>query len=184
MRDILYLAINESLVKLSVFGVMNGYGRISLWMNRCTDSPSIICWKIGADCMKHTYFLTSYPGFLATSLVSQLIKDHHQDIEKIHLLVLPSLKEMAIKEIHILLKAINYVRIYLILFLGIFPRHRWISMLECTLMLYNWRFSHNIQKYMNIVPFPNFYSHSIMKGTCYAGWASVKAVKEFLLLGG
>lgn len=49
--------------------------------------------------MKHTYFLTGYPGFLASSLVSQLIKDHHQDIEKIHLLVLPSLKEKAAKEI-------------------------------------------------------------------------------------
>ncbi|PAV29766.1 3-beta hydroxysteroid dehydrogenase [Virgibacillus profundi] len=49
--------------------------------------------------MKHTYFLTGYPGFLASSLITQLIKDHKKDIEKIHLLVLPSLKDKAVKEI-------------------------------------------------------------------------------------
>ncbi|ASN06664.1 SDR family oxidoreductase [Virgibacillus necropolis] len=48
--------------------------------------------------MKNTYFLTGYPGFLATSLIRQLIHDH-QDIEHIHLLVLPNQESKAYEEI-------------------------------------------------------------------------------------
>ncbi|MFC4559080.1 SDR family oxidoreductase [Virgibacillus kekensis] len=50
--------------------------------------------------MKHTHFLTGYPGFLASSLTEQLIQDHHDSIQHIYLLVLPTLKDKAAKQIH------------------------------------------------------------------------------------
>lgn len=48
--------------------------------------------------MKYTFFLTGYPGFLASSLIRQLIQDHEQDIEQIYLLVLPDLEAEATRE--------------------------------------------------------------------------------------
>ncbi|MEN2767800.1 SDR family oxidoreductase [Ornithinibacillus xuwenensis] len=45
--------------------------------------------------MKHTYFITGFPGFLATSLVKQLIRDHYNNVEHIYLLVLPSQQSIA-----------------------------------------------------------------------------------------
>ncbi|WP_255259734.1 SDR family oxidoreductase [Lentibacillus sp. CBA3610] len=52
--------------------------------------------------MRHIYFLTGYPGFLATNLISQLIHDHRQHIDHIYVLVLPSLHETASREISLL----------------------------------------------------------------------------------
>lgn len=49
--------------------------------------------------MGHTYFLTGYPGFLASSLVKQLISDHLEAIDHIYLLVLPDLQDQATWEI-------------------------------------------------------------------------------------
>lgn len=49
--------------------------------------------------MGQTYFLTGYPGFLAGSLVKQLIHDHQQDIDHIYLLALPNLEDQATEEI-------------------------------------------------------------------------------------
>ncbi|WP_164669700.1 SDR family oxidoreductase [Virgibacillus doumboii] len=49
--------------------------------------------------MKHTYFLTGYPGFLASSLIRQLLDDHREEAEHIYLLVLPSLKDKASKQL-------------------------------------------------------------------------------------
>lgn len=49
--------------------------------------------------MKNTYFLTGYPGFLASGLIRQLIHDHQENIEHIYLLVLPHLEGKATKEI-------------------------------------------------------------------------------------
>ncbi|WP_099157421.1 SDR family oxidoreductase [Virgibacillus ndiopensis] len=49
--------------------------------------------------MNHTYFITGYPGFLASSLIKQLIDDHHTDIERVYLLILPSLQDQATEEI-------------------------------------------------------------------------------------
>lgn len=43
--------------------------------------------------------MSGYPGFLASSLIRQLIQDHKQDIEHIHLLVLPSQENKANEEI-------------------------------------------------------------------------------------
>ncbi|SDQ84201.1 SDR family oxidoreductase [Virgibacillus salinus] len=54
--------------------------------------------------MKHTYFLTGYPGFLASSLIKQLLHDHQKDIKHIYLLVLPSLQDKATQEINSLAK--------------------------------------------------------------------------------
>ncbi|SES67473.1 Thioester reductase domain-containing protein [Oceanobacillus limi] len=45
--------------------------------------------------MGQSYFITGYPGFLASNLLKQLIHDHHKNIEKIYLLVLPHFKEEA-----------------------------------------------------------------------------------------
>lgn len=53
----------------------------------------------GAIELKHTYFLTGYPGFLASSLIQQLIQDHQHNIKHVYLLVLPSLQDKANKEI-------------------------------------------------------------------------------------
>ena len=49
--------------------------------------------------MKNIYFMTGYPGFLASSLIRQLIDDHQQDIEHIYLFVLPSQEVKANEEI-------------------------------------------------------------------------------------
>ncbi|ASK60944.1 3-beta hydroxysteroid dehydrogenase [Virgibacillus phasianinus] len=49
--------------------------------------------------MEHIYLMTGYPGFLASSLIRQLIDDHQQDIKHIHLLVLPSQEKKAREEI-------------------------------------------------------------------------------------
>lgn len=57
--------------------------------------------------MKHTYFLTGYPGFLASKLITQLIHDHRKDIEQIYLLVLPSQHENASSRIKHLVKNIG-----------------------------------------------------------------------------
>lgn len=46
--------------------------------------------------MKHSFFITGFPGFLASSLLEQLIVDHHPDIAHIYLLVLPSQEKLAI----------------------------------------------------------------------------------------
>ncbi|WP_404451583.1 SDR family oxidoreductase [Virgibacillus necropolis] len=45
--------------------------------------------------MKNTFFITGYPGFLASSLIRQLIHDHKTDLEHIYLLVLPSQEQKA-----------------------------------------------------------------------------------------
>lgn len=45
--------------------------------------------------MKQTYFLTGYPGFLASNLVEQLLTDHGDDIDHIYLFTLPHLKNHA-----------------------------------------------------------------------------------------
>ena len=39
--------------------------------------------------MKHSLFITGYPGFLASSLIRQLVKDHGNAIHHTYLLVLP-----------------------------------------------------------------------------------------------
>ncbi|MFZ3577381.1 SDR family oxidoreductase [Virgibacillus sp. DJP39] len=49
--------------------------------------------------MKNTFFVTGFPGFLATSLLQQLIHDHKKEIDQIHLLVLPSQCDQAIEQI-------------------------------------------------------------------------------------
>lgn len=45
--------------------------------------------------MKNTFFITGYPGFLASSLLRQLINDHNTNIEHICLLVLPNQEQKA-----------------------------------------------------------------------------------------
>ncbi|WP_010093833.1 SDR family oxidoreductase [Ornithinibacillus scapharcae] len=47
--------------------------------------------------MKYSYFITGFPGFLASSLLEQLIIDHHSSIHHIYLLVLPSQEKLAIE---------------------------------------------------------------------------------------
>lgn len=54
--------------------------------------------------MNHTYFLTGYPGFLASSLIRQLIFDHKRNIQHIYVLVLPSLMNKAEQELGELIK--------------------------------------------------------------------------------
>ncbi|RSK25730.1 3-beta hydroxysteroid dehydrogenase [Bacillus sp. HMF5848] len=44
--------------------------------------------------MGNTYFFTGFPGFIATSLIKQIIHDHYA-IDRIYLLVLPSMLEKA-----------------------------------------------------------------------------------------
>lgn len=39
--------------------------------------------------MQHVYFITGYPGFLASGLIRQLIKDYREQVKHIYLLVLP-----------------------------------------------------------------------------------------------
>jgi hypothetical protein len=46
--------------------------------------------------MSNIYFITGFPGFIASSLVTQLIKQYEP--EKIYFLVLESMKEQAYKE--------------------------------------------------------------------------------------
>ncbi|GGA85567.1 SDR family oxidoreductase [Ornithinibacillus halotolerans] len=45
--------------------------------------------------MKHSLFITGFPGFLASSLISQLIHDHNEKIDHIYLLVLPNQQKLA-----------------------------------------------------------------------------------------
>lgn len=45
--------------------------------------------------MKHTLFLTGYPGFLTGCLIHQLSQDHYNKIEHIYLLVLPEQEQKA-----------------------------------------------------------------------------------------
>src|SRR5699024_3708969 len=60
--------------------------------------------KIGVVIMGDTYFLTGYPGFLAGSLVKQLVHDHRETIDHIYMLALPNLLDQATEEI------MNYAR--------------------------------------------------------------------------
>lgn len=52
--------------------------------------------------MKHTYFYTGYPGFLASNLIRQLLHDYQKEIKHIYLLVLPILKDKATEELELL----------------------------------------------------------------------------------
>lgn len=45
--------------------------------------------------MKYSFFITGFPGFLASSLLEQLIIDHQSNINHIYLLVLPSQEKVA-----------------------------------------------------------------------------------------
>src|SRR5699024_10432100 len=47
------------------------------------------------DIMKHVYFLTGFPGFLAEQLLIQLYKDYPKQINHVYLLTLPSTKSQA-----------------------------------------------------------------------------------------
>ncbi|WP_087973412.1 SDR family oxidoreductase [Oceanobacillus rekensis] len=49
--------------------------------------------------MSQIYFITGYPGFLASSLIHQLIYDRRQQISRIYLLVLPEKERIATEEI-------------------------------------------------------------------------------------
>ena len=54
--------------------------------------------------MKHTVFLTGYPGFLASSLIRQLNQDHGSSIQCIYLLVLPNEETKAQRELEYFIK--------------------------------------------------------------------------------
>src|SRR5699024_11727958 len=54
--------------------------------------------------MEDVYFVTGYPGFIASELVRQLLQDHQQRIKHMYLLVLPHLKEKAQQQINGLLQ--------------------------------------------------------------------------------
>lgn len=54
--------------------------------------------------LKHTLFLTGYPGFLASSLIRQLTHDYHNEINQVYLLVLPEQEEEAKQEINYFIK--------------------------------------------------------------------------------
>lgn len=45
--------------------------------------------------MKQSYFITGFPGFLATLLINQLVQDHEKKIAHIYLLVLPELTDQS-----------------------------------------------------------------------------------------
>jgi thioester reductase-like protein len=45
--------------------------------------------------LNYSFFITGFPGFLASSLIKQLMEDHHRSIEHIYLLVLPTEEESA-----------------------------------------------------------------------------------------
>src|SRR5699024_8247561 len=45
--------------------------------------------------MKHVYFITGFPGFLAEQLLIQLYKDYPKQINHVYLLTLPSTKSQA-----------------------------------------------------------------------------------------
>jgi len=53
------------------------------------------------------YFFTGYPGFLASSLIKQLITDHQKEIKHVYLLVLPHLIDQAEEKITHFAKANN-----------------------------------------------------------------------------
>src|SRR5699024_6342931 len=44
------------------------------------------------DIMKHDYFITGFPGFLAEQLLIQLYKNYPKQINHVYLLILPSTK--------------------------------------------------------------------------------------------
>lgn len=48
--------------------------------------------------MDNHYFFTGFPGFIATSLIKQLVRDGY-DIDRIYLLVLPSFLQKALEEV-------------------------------------------------------------------------------------
>src|SRR5699024_12714975 len=54
--------------------------------------------------MEDVYFVTGYPGFIASELVRQLLQDHQQRIKHMYLLVLPHLKEKAQRQMNGLLQ--------------------------------------------------------------------------------
>ncbi|WP_026905589.1 SDR family oxidoreductase [Paucisalibacillus globulus] len=45
--------------------------------------------------MYYSFFITGFPGFLASSLIKQMIHDHQKNIKHIYLLILPSQKSLA-----------------------------------------------------------------------------------------
>lgn len=49
--------------------------------------------------MKHIYFMTGFPGFLAGNMLRQLVHDHKGEIGHIHLLVLPAFLQKAEEDI-------------------------------------------------------------------------------------
>src|SRR5699024_3194600 len=54
--------------------------------------------------VEKTIFMTGYPGFLATDLLTQLLDDHQQSIKHIYLLVLETEKEFAEEKLNYFLK--------------------------------------------------------------------------------
>ena len=54
--------------------------------------------------MKHSFFITGYPGFLASSLIRQLVKDHGSTLEHTYLLVLPEQEAVATAELAYFIK--------------------------------------------------------------------------------
>ncbi|HZG59975.1 MAG TPA: hypothetical protein VEY68_05830 [Anoxybacillus sp.] len=66
--------------------------------------------------MSNIYFTTGFPYFIASSLVTQLIKQYHP--EKIYFFVLANMKEQAYKEMEKILKTTIYPKEQLILFAG------------------------------------------------------------------
>lgn len=61
----------------------------------------------GVGFMGNTYFFTGFPGFLATAILRQLIQTNDQ-VEKIYVLVLPSMISQAEKEIAKIESATNF----------------------------------------------------------------------------
>lgn len=57
--------------------------------------------------MKHVYFFTGFPGFLANELLKQLIIDHRDTINCMYLLVLPPLQNTAIQQTKQLANQLN-----------------------------------------------------------------------------
>ncbi|MHA6251580.1 SDR family oxidoreductase [Oceanobacillus sp. CAU 1775] len=55
--------------------------------------------------MKHTIFITGYPGFLARNFIRQLFEDHEKDLKQIYLLVLPHEEVTASRELEYFIKS-------------------------------------------------------------------------------
>ncbi|GMB09950.1 SDR family oxidoreductase [Thermolongibacillus altinsuensis] len=66
--------------------------------------------------MSNIYFITGFPGFIASSLTNQLIQQHHP--KKIYFLVLANMIEQARQEIERISKTTNYPTDQLILLAG------------------------------------------------------------------